>query len=100
MIWNVFFMFGGVAAMMIGMKFMGSALEQVAGGGMKKMLGKITNNRLAGVGVGLAVTSIIQSSTATTVMLVGFVRFLNLVKLIRLEVHRFLYKQRQELLMH
>ena len=73
MIWNVFFMFGGVAAMMIGMKFMGSALEQVAGGGMKKMLGKITNNRLAGVGVGLAVTSIIQSSTATTVMLVGFV---------------------------
>ena len=35
MIWNVFFMFGGVAAMMIGMNFMGSALEQVACGGMK-----------------------------------------------------------------
>ena len=73
MIWNVFFMFGGVAVMMFGMKIMGSALEQVAGGGMKKLLGKITTNRFAGVGVGIAVTSIIQSSTATSVMLVGFV---------------------------
>ncbi len=73
MVWNVFFMFGGVAVMMFGMKIMGTALEQVAGGGMKKMLGKITTNRFAGVGVGVAVTSIIQSSTATTVMLVGFV---------------------------
>lgn len=72
-LWNVFFMFGGVAAMMLGMKVMGSALEQVAGSGMKKLLGKVTSNRFAGVGVGLAVTSIIQSSTATTVMLVGFV---------------------------
>ncbi|MBO7149991.1 MAG: Na/Pi cotransporter family protein [Clostridia bacterium] len=73
MVWNVFFMFGGVAVMMFGMKIMGAALEQVAGGGMKKLLGKITTNRFAGVGVGVAVTSIIQSSTATTVMLVGFV---------------------------
>lgn len=66
-------MFGGVAAMMIGMKVMGAALEHVAGGGMKRLLGKVTSNRFAGVGVGVAVTSIIQSSTATTVMLVGFV---------------------------
>ncbi len=73
MVWNIFFMFGGVAVMMFGMKIMGSALEQVAGGGMKKLLGKITTNRFAGVGVGIAVTSIIQSSTATSVMLVGFV---------------------------
>ena len=73
MVWNIFFMFGGVAAMMLGMKIMGAALEHVAGGGMKKMLGRITGNRFAGVGVGIAVTSIIQSSTATTVMLVGFV---------------------------
>ena len=73
MVWNIFFMFGGVAAMMIGMKVMGNALEQVAGGGMKKLLGKVTTNKFAGVGVGFAVTSIIQSSTATTVMLVGFV---------------------------
>lgn len=73
MIWNIFFMFGGVAAMMLGMKAMGNALEQFAGTGMKKLLGKVTTNRFAGVGVGIAVTSIIQSSTATTVMLVGFV---------------------------
>ena len=73
MVWNIFFMFGGVAVMMFGMKIMGGALEQVASGGMKKLLGKVTTNRFAGVGVGLAVTSIIQSSTATTVMLVGFV---------------------------
>ncbi len=73
MLWNIFFMFGGVAAMMLGMKIMGAALEQVASGGMKKLLGRVTSNRLAGVGVGIAVTSIIQSSTATTVMLVGFV---------------------------
>ena len=73
MVWNIFFMFGGVAAMMIGMKVMGAALEHVAGGGMKRLLGKVTSNRFAGVGVGVAVTSIIQSSTATTVMLVGFV---------------------------
>ena len=73
LVWNLFFMFGGVAAMMLGMKLMGGGLEKFAGGKMKVMLGKITTNRLAGVGVGLAVTSIIQSSTATTVMLVGFV---------------------------
>ncbi|MBQ7339273.1 MAG: Na/Pi cotransporter family protein [Clostridia bacterium] len=73
MVWNLFFMFGGVAAMMVGMKTLGAALEHVAGGGMKKLLSKVTTNRFSGIGVGLAVTSIIQSSTATTVMLVGFV---------------------------
>ena len=71
--YNVFFMLGGIAIMMFGMKFMGSNLEQVAGNKMKKMLGKVTTNRFAGVGVGAAVTAIINSSTATTVMLVGFV---------------------------
>ena len=70
---NLFFMFGGVVAMMFGMKIMGGGLEKFAGGKMKALLGKVTTNRLAGVGVGIAVTSIIQSSTATTVMLVGFV---------------------------
>ncbi|MBQ9104048.1 MAG: Na/Pi cotransporter family protein [Clostridia bacterium] len=72
-VWNLFFMFGGVAAMMLGMKQMGAGLEKFAGSKMKNMLGKVTTNRFAGVGVGIAVTSIIQSSTATTVMLVGFV---------------------------
>jgi phosphate:Na+ symporter len=75
-------MFGGVVAMMFGMKIMGGGLEKFAGGRMKAMLGKATSNRFAGVGVGIAVTSIIQSSTATTVMLVGFVNIglMNLVQ--------------------
>ena len=70
---NLFFMFGGVAVLMMGMSLMGGGLEKFAGSKMKKLLGKVTSNRFAGIGVGTAVTSIIQSSTATTVMLVGFV---------------------------
>ena len=73
MVWNIFFMFGGVAVMMLGMSLMGNGLEKFAGTKMKNMLAKLTGNRFAGIGVGVAVTSIIQSSTATTVMLVGFV---------------------------
>lgn len=73
MVWNIFFMFGGVAVMMLGMTLMGNGLEKFAGSKMKAMLSKATSNRFAGIGVGVAVTSIIQSSTATTVMLVGFV---------------------------
>lgn len=71
--YNIFFMFGGIALMMFGMKFMGSNLEQLAGNKMKNLIGKMTTNRFAGVGVGATVTAIINSSTATTVMLVGFV---------------------------
>ena len=63
----------GVGVFIAGMNMMGDGLEKSAGGGLKRLLAKISNNRFAGVGVGLAVTSIIQSSTATTVMLVGFV---------------------------
>lgn len=72
-VWNLFFLLGGVAVMMVGMKMMGAGLEKFAGAKMKNMLGKCTTNRFAGVGVGMAVTCVIQSSTATTVMLVGFV---------------------------
>ena len=70
---NIFFMLGGIAVMMFGMRTMGANLERIAGNNVKKMLGGITNNRLAGVGIGAAVTAIINSSAATTVMLVGFV---------------------------
>ncbi len=70
---NAFFMLGGIAVMMFGMRTMGANLERIAGNNVKKMLGGITNNRLAGVGIGAAVTAIINSSAATTVMLVGFV---------------------------
>ena len=70
---NIFFLFGGIAVMMFGMRTMGSNLERIAGSNMKKMLGKMTGNRFMGVGIGAAVTAIINSSAATTVMLVGFV---------------------------
>lgn len=70
---NVFFLLGGMAVMLFGMHVMGNNLELVAGNNMKKLLGKMTNNRFAGVGIGATVTAIINSSAATTVMLVGFV---------------------------
>lgn len=72
-IYNVFLMLGGLAVFMFGMKIMGDNLERVAGGKMRTLLGKVSNNRFAGVGIGAGVTMLIQSSSATTVMLVGFV---------------------------
>lgn len=72
-VYPVFMMLGGLAVFMFGMKMMGDNLERVAGGKMRRLLGKFTNNKFAGVGVGCAVTCLIQSSSATTVMLVGFV---------------------------
>ncbi|MEE1011032.1 MAG: Na/Pi cotransporter family protein [Acutalibacteraceae bacterium] len=63
----------GVGVFIVGMNFMGDALEKSAGGGMKKLLGKISNNRFSGVGIGAGVTAIIQSSSATSVMVIGLV---------------------------
>lgn len=63
----------GVGVFIVGMNFLGDALEKGAGEGMKSLLGKITNNRLSGVGIGAGVTAIIQSSSATTVMVIGLV---------------------------
>lgn len=63
----------GVGIFIVGMNFMGDALEKSAGSGMKKFLGKISNNRFSGVGVGAGVTAIIQSSSATSVMVIGLV---------------------------
>lgn len=66
-------MIAGIGIFMFGMKFMSDGLERSAGPGMRKLLGKITNNRIAGAGVGAVVTGVIQSSAATTVMVMGFV---------------------------
>ncbi len=63
----------GTGVFMVGMKLMSDGLEHGAGGGLKKLFRKISGNRFAGVGVGAAVTAIIQSSSATTVMVIGFV---------------------------
>ncbi len=69
----ILLLLAGVGVFIAGMNMLSSGLEQSAGGGLKKLLGKISNNRFAGVGVGLAVTAIIQSSSATSVMVIGFV---------------------------
>ena len=64
---------GGLSLFLFGMSVMGQALERRAGGKLRALLGKFTTGRLAGLLTGLAVTAVIQSSSATTVMVVGFV---------------------------
>ena len=64
---------GGLGLFIYGMKLMGDGLENAAGEGLKKILEKVTKNPLIGVIVGAVVTMVIQSSSATTVMVVGFV---------------------------
>lgn len=72
-IFDVLNLIGGLCLFLFGMNVMGDALERRAGGSLKKLLGKLTKNKLAGFLTGLAVTAVIQSSSATTVMVVGFV---------------------------
>ena len=69
----VFGLLGGLGLFLYGMKIMSEGLQKVAGDRMRKILAALTTNRLVGTLVGLAVTAIIQSSSATTVMVVGFV---------------------------
>ena len=64
---------GGIGLFISAMNIMSSNLQKVAGTGMRRLLAKITDNRFAGVGIGAIVTMIIQSSAATTVMVIGFV---------------------------
>jgi phosphate:Na+ symporter len=66
-------LFGGLALFLFGMDVMTKALKSAAGDYMKDILGKLTRNRFVGVGMGAFVTAIIQSSSVTTVILVGFV---------------------------
>ena len=64
---------GGLCLFLFGMNIMGEALERRAGNSLQAILGKLTTGKLAGLFTGLAVTAVIQSSSATTVMVVGFV---------------------------
>jgi len=66
-------LFGGLAVFLYGMRVMSEGLQKVAGDRMRDFLARVTDNRFAGVATGLIVTSIIQSSSATTVMTVSFV---------------------------
>ena len=72
-IFDVLTLIGGLCLFLFGMNLMGSALERSAGSKLEIMIGKLTTGKLAGLLTGLGVTAVIQSSSATTVMVVGFV---------------------------
>lgn len=72
-VFDVLRMIGGLCLFLFGMNIMGSALERRAGGSLRTVLKKMTTNKAAGLFTGIGVTSVIQSSSATTVMVVGFV---------------------------
>ncbi|MBQ8556880.1 MAG: Na/Pi cotransporter family protein [Clostridia bacterium] len=72
-IFNALELIGGLCLFLFGMNIMGEALERRAGNSLQMLLGKLTTGKLAGLMTGLAVTAVIQSSSATTVMVVGFV---------------------------
>ncbi len=73
LIQSMIWLLAGVGVFIVGMNFLSGALEKSAGGGMKKLLGKISNNRFSGVGIGAGVTALVQSSSATSVMVIGLV---------------------------
>ena len=72
-IYDVLTMVGGLCLFLFGMNIMGESLERAAGSSLRSLLGKLTTNRMLGFLTGMAVTAVIQSSSATTVMVVGFV---------------------------
>lgn len=73
LIQSLIWLLAGVGVFIVGMNFLSGALEKSAGAGMKRMLGRISGNRFSGVGIGAGVTAIIQSSSATSVMVIGLV---------------------------
>ena len=72
-IFDVLSLVGGLSLFLFGMNIMGQALERRAGGKLRSLLGRLTTNKAAGLLTGLGITAVIQSSSATTVMVVGFV---------------------------
>ncbi len=70
---SILTLIGGLALFLYGMNVMGDGLAKVSGGKMERILETLTSNPLKAVGLGAAVTAVIQSSSATTVMVVGFV---------------------------
>lgn len=70
---HIFQLIGGVGLFLYGMKYLGASLENMAGARLEKTLEKLTDNRIKGLILGVLVTAVIQSSSATTIMVVGFV---------------------------
>lgn len=71
--WMIVSLLGGLALFLYGMNIMSAGLESMTGDKLRDVLAKLTSNRFAAVGVGAGVTAVIQSSSATSVMVVGFV---------------------------
>lgn len=69
----LFGLIGGLGLFLLGMKSMSDGMQAVAGAGLRKMIGAVTDNRLLATAVGTGVTCVVQSSSVTTVMVVGFV---------------------------
>ncbi len=72
-IFSILTLLGGLSLFLFGMSIMGQSLERRAGGGLKSLLGRLTTGRVTGLLTGIGVTAVIQSSSATTVMVIGFV---------------------------
>jgi phosphate:Na+ symporter len=72
-IFDVLTLIGGLSLFLFGMNLMGQALERRAGGKLRALLGKLTSKKSIGILTGIGITAVIQSSSATTVMVVGFV---------------------------
>ena len=72
-IFDILTLIGGLCLFLFGMNTMGQSLERRAGDKLRSLLGKLTTNKIAGLLTGLGITAVIQSSSATTVMVVGFV---------------------------
>ena len=69
----IIYLLAGLGILLVGFKVLSDNIEKLANSGLKKLFNKTQNNRFIGIGIGLVVTAIIQSSSATTVMIVGFV---------------------------
>ena len=70
---NIVFLFAGVGIFMLAIHMTSESMEKIASDKLRKLLDKLSGNKLSGVGIGAGVTAIIQSSSATTVMVVGMV---------------------------
>ena len=69
----IIYLLSGLGILLVGFKILSDNIEKLANSGLKKLFNKTQNNRFIGLGIGMVVTAIIQSSSATTVMIVGFV---------------------------
>ncbi|MDP7162196.1 MAG: Na/Pi symporter, partial [Phycisphaerae bacterium] len=73
LLWMFFNVIGGLGIFLLGIKYMSEGLQTIAGNRLRTLIGAMTRNRLMAMAVGTGVTCLVQSSSVTTVMVVGFV---------------------------